>query len=110
MIDYICSCAKSCRLYIASNTDPIHYNYFLRKYSWFSIFDGFGLSFKLKSIKPSPEFYVKLCQEFDISYKDALFVDDVSENVDAALLLGIKSHLFTDVANFKQFVGNEIER
>ncbi|NIP29328.1 MAG: hypothetical protein GTN59_01775, partial [Candidatus Dadabacteria bacterium] len=50
-----------------------------------------------------------LCQEFDINYNAALFVDDLSENVDTAKHLGIKSHLFSDVKGFKQFVENAVK-
>ncbi len=109
MVDYIISCAKSHRLFIASNTDPIHYNFFQKNYHWFSLFNGYGLSFRLKSIKPSTDFYARLCREFDIKYHDALFVDDLSENIEAANSLGIKSHLFKGMDGFKEFVENEGE-
>ncbi|MEN8262473.1 MAG: HAD family phosphatase [Nitrospirota bacterium] len=104
MVEYIRLCAGSYRLYIASNTDAVHYEYFNNKYQWFSYFDGFGLSFRLNRLKPSPEFYIKLCREFEIDFKDAVFVDDLSENVDAARKLGIKAHLFVDAAGFKRFL------
>jgi putative hydrolase of the HAD superfamily len=104
MVDFILSCADSYRLYIASNTDAVHFDYFYNKYPWFSVFRGFGLSFRLNRLKPSPEFYVKLCHEFNIDYRDAIFVDDLSENVDAANQLGIKSHLFVNAAGFQRFL------
>lgn len=104
MVDYIKTLAGNYRLFIASNTDPIHYDCFTSQYQWFSLFEGLGLSFRLKSMKPSPEFYLKLCREFGIDTRDALFVDDLSENVDAADRLGIRSHLFTDVAGFRKFL------
>ncbi len=108
MIEFIRSCAGSYRLYIASNTDAVHYEYFYNKYPWFSVFDGFGLSFRLNSLKPSHEFYSELCREFDIDFRDAIFVDDLSENIDAANRLGIKAHLFTDIDGFKRFL-NDVE-
>jgi FMN phosphatase YigB (HAD superfamily) len=66
MVDYIRSCSRYCRLFIASNTDPVHFDFFVKKYPWFSMFEGYGLSFRLKSMKPSPEFFHKICQEFGI--------------------------------------------
>ena len=108
LIHYLSFYTKSCRLYIASNTDPLHYAFFCRNYPWVSLFTGFGLSFRLKSTKPSSEFYCKLCREFGINYQNALFIDDLQDNVRAAQGLGIKSHLFTDVAGLKLFMENEI--
>ena len=107
LVEYIRSCAWKHRLIIASNTDPIHFNFFNEKYSWFSLFDGYGLSFKLNVLKPSPDFHINLCREFGIDYKDAFFVDDLPENIDAANRLGIKSHLFDGVEGFKCFVEGE---
>ncbi len=57
-------------------------------------------------MKPSPQFYIKLCREFDINYEEAIFVDDVYENVNAANSLGIRSHLFVDVDGFKRFLAD----
>ncbi len=108
MVECIRSCAGSYRLYIASNTDAVHYEYFYNKYPWFSVFDGIGLSFRLNSLKPLPEFYSKLFREFDIDFRDAVFVDDLSENVDAAKKMGIKAHLFVDTDGFRRFL-NDLE-
>lgn len=104
MVDFIKACPGKYRLYIASNTDPIHFDFFNETYPWFSLFDGYGLSFRMTALKPSPEFHVKLCREFGIEYKDALFVDDLRENVVAANGLGIRSHLYKGFAGFKEFV------
>lgn len=108
LINYLSLYTKSCRLYIASNTDPLHYAFLSNNYPWFSLFNGFGLSFRLNIAKPSPEFYIKLCREFVINYHDVLFIDDLKDNVEAAEELGIKSHLFIDLAGLKLFVENEI--
>ena len=109
MVECIRSCAGAYRLYIASNTDALHYDHFYNKYPWFSVFDGFALSFRLNRLKPSPEFYSELCREFDIDVRDALFVDDLRENVDAANQCGIKSHLFVDTAGFRQFLNDAVD-
>jgi len=107
MVGYLKTLAGKYRLFIASNTDPIHYDGFITRYPWFSLFEGLGLSFRLKSMKPSPEFYLKLCREFGIDISDALFVDDLKENVDAADRLGIRSHLFAGLDDFKRFMEDE---
>jgi FMN phosphatase YigB (HAD superfamily) len=104
VVEYVKTLAGNYRLFIASNTDPIHYDCFISRYLWFSLFEGLGLSFRLKSMKPSPEFYLKLCREFGIDTGDALFVDDLKENVDAANSLGIRSHLFAGLDDFKKFM------
>lgn len=110
MVASVLGLSKKCRLYIASNTDPIHYEYFVSRYAWFSAFQGSGMSFRLGSLKPSPEFFTKLCRQFDIRYSDALFVDDMPENVDAANSLGIRSHVYSGVDGFRRFVENGLIR
>jgi FMN phosphatase YigB (HAD superfamily) len=104
MVEYIKTLAGNYRLFTASNTDPIHYDFFITRYQWFSLFEGLGLSFRLKSMKPSPEFYLKLCRGFGIDISDALFVDDLQENVDTANRLGIRSHLYTGLDGFRKFL------
>ncbi len=107
MVEFIKSCSGNYRLLIASNTDPIHFAFFNEMYPWFSLFNGYGLSYKLNTLKPSPDFHINLCREFGVDYEDAVFVDDLPENIDAASSLGIKSHLFTGVEGFKEFVESE---
>jgi len=109
MIDYLTSLAGSYPLYLASNTDPIHYHFFCKNYAWFSLFRGFGLSFRLRELKPSPGFYRKICREFNLDFKKALFVDDTPENVEAAHHVGLRSHLFTGLAGFQQFLGQALD-
>lgn len=107
MVDFIKSCSGKHRLYIASNTDPIHFEFFTKNYAWFSLFDGYGLSFKMNALKPSPDFHINLCREFGIDYGNAYFVDDLPENIDAANRLGIKSHLFNRVNECKEFIEHQ---
>ncbi len=109
VIEHIRFCSKFCRLYIASNTDPIHFSYFVDRYPAFSLFDGFGLSFNLKKTKPDPDFFVTMCREFYIDYHDALVVDDLQQNVEAAQELGIRSHLFVNTDGLKAFMDRSIK-
>ncbi len=104
MIDLLRSSAGQYRLYIASNTDPIHIEFCREQYQWFSMFEGYGLSYQLKALKPSPEFYERLCNEFGIEYGNAVFVDDLKENVETAARLGMKAHLFSNVSEFEKFI------
>lgn len=110
VINYVMSLSKHFYIYIASNTDPIHYEFIHKNYPWLSMFDGFGLSFNLKAAKPSSGFFFKLCKEFCISYTDMIFIDDLNENVEAANHLGIASHVFLELKALKWFVKNEMQK
>jgi len=108
VIKYIISLQKYHSLFIASNTDPIHYEHFRNTYPWLNSFNGLGLSYNLGIVKPSKKFFVKLCRKFNIDYKNAIFIDDLNANVKSANALGINSHLFKCTAHLKQFIEREL--
>jgi len=50
--------------------------------------DGGVISFEVKHIKPEPEIYNDLLEKYHINPKEALFLDDLKDNLDAASQLG----------------------
>jgi len=91
-------------LYYLSNYHNELRNYIIDKYSFFSLFDGGVFSCDVKTIKPEPEIYRQLLYMYQLSPKDCVFFDDMSENVEAARREGINSVLFTDVECVKPFL------
>ncbi|MDR1196893.1 MAG: HAD family phosphatase [Candidatus Nomurabacteria bacterium] len=62
-------------------------------------FDDMILSYKVGVTKPDLRIYELALQKLGISADEAIFIDDKSENTDAAEKLGIKSILFTSAAD-----------
>jgi len=62
------------------------------RFAFFRFFSGRVVSSEEKVSKPDPEIYRILIQRYGITPQDALFIDDVKENTDAASALGF--HVF----------------
>lgn len=85
---------KNNRLYILSNFHEEAFNYITNKYSFFELFDGMVVSYKVKLIKPERKIYEILLSRYSLIPQDTIFVDDTEENIKAAQELGIKGLLY----------------
>jgi len=59
-----------------------------------SLMDGGLFSCHAKLIKPDPQIYAMLCQNFALNPKECLFLDDNEENVEAARDFGLHAICF----------------
>ena len=58
-------------------------------------------SCRVQMIKPEPEIYHYTLNGLDVKPEEAVFFDDVQENIDAALNLGMKAFLWTGLEKAK---------
>ncbi len=56
--------------------------------------DGGILSYREKVIKPMPEIYQRLIQQYDLIPEHCVFIDDLQRNLDGAVAFGIQTILF----------------
>jgi glucose-1-phosphatase len=87
--------AEKCTLALLSNTDPIHVAHFEANYSFVRHFSARVYSCRVGSSKPSPMIYHHALREAGAMPDEALFIDDLKENVHAAASLGINAFHFT---------------
>ncbi len=87
--------SAKCRLALLSNTDPIHVAHFEASYSFVSFFPVRVYSCRVGTSKPSPMIFHHTLREVDAMPDEALFIDDMRENVMAAASLGINAFHFT---------------
>ena len=87
--------AERYRLVILSNTNDAHWRFLHREYDILSVPHALYTSFELGIEKPSPAIYERVLELEGRAAKDAIFVDDKPENVEAARILGINAILFT---------------
>jgi putative hydrolase of the HAD superfamily len=87
--------ATKCRLALLSNTDPIHVAHFEATYSFVRHFPARVYSCRVGSSKPSPGIYHHALREVSALPEEAMFIDDIHENVAAAAALGITAFQFT---------------
>ncbi len=65
-------------------------------YQFLEHLDEVVVSGEVRMRKPDPAIYRLALERFDLAPEDALFVDDLSENVAAARDIGIRGHHFQD--------------
>jgi putative hydrolase of the HAD superfamily len=82
------------RTWLASNTSQTHYEWIVESFPEVVFFKDSALSFELGVMKPSREYYRRALNKFGIEAGSALFIDDLKENVDAAVQFGMIGILF----------------
>lgn len=95
---------KDYKLYLLSNSNLIHYDYytktFLDRYGFelSTLFEKEWYSFNLGMIKPDPEIFSYVLNDGDLNPSETFFIDDTLENVEAASRFGIRAyHLTSDL-------------
>lgn len=83
------------RIIIASNTDPLHYQYIKEKYK-LDFIDSEFLSYQEKEVKPELSFFYKLIDKCEINLNESVFIDDLLENVIAARNAGLTAYQNVD--------------
>ncbi|MEI6133626.1 MAG: HAD family phosphatase [Desulfomonile sp.] len=83
-------------VWLASNTNEAHYTYIVEHFPEILFFRKAALSYELGSKKPETVFFTKAIELFGIRPEQAVFIDDLEENVTAAKGIGINAIQFTD--------------
>ena len=90
--------ATKCRLALLSNTDPIHVAHIEAAFPFVRHFPARVYSCRVGSSKPAPVIYHHALREVDAMPEEAMFIDDIHDNVVAAASLGINAFHFTSAA------------
>lgn len=102
------SLRKNARISIISNTDPLHYKRIDDDYGLSNWFENPILSYEQRIVKPSKEIYSAAIDAFGIDASDALFVDDLAENVQAAQEFGMEGIVYNDCKQLEKELLNYI--
>jgi len=87
--------ARGLRTAILSNMgDNVHHR-IVCEFAWLSRFDALVWSYQLGLVKPDPAIYRHVLRELAVEPAEAFFIDDRLANIEAALALGMKAHLFS---------------
>jgi putative hydrolase of the HAD superfamily len=100
---------KKHKLYVLSNLPLETADYLEKKYTIWELFDGIVFSSRIKLIKPSPEIYQYILNKFNLIPEDTIFLDDLKENVDAAVREGINGIHFQSAEQAKAELNKLIE-
>ena len=90
---------QGCRLYVLSNFCRYMLDINRKDMAFLPYMDGVIFSCEVNLIKPGPEIYRKLLEEYRLDPSECVFIDDRQENCDTAASLGMKTIRFE---NFPQ--------
>ena len=95
------SLSKKYQLAILSNTNPVHYEHIKEKYSVIGLFDHILLSYEMGAVKPDAAAYEKLMNATSMLPSKHLFIDDRSENINAAKEIGMDGIHYISIENLR---------
>jgi putative hydrolase of the HAD superfamily len=84
------------KLAILSNMPADHTAFVERSFDWLELFEVKVFSYAVRLIKPERAIYDECIRRLGVAAEEAIFVDDVQVNVDAARQAGIHSIFFRD--------------
>jgi putative hydrolase of the HAD superfamily len=82
------------RLVLLSNTDVVRFGFVKSNFPEILIFDDYVLSFEVGYMKPHPEIYRQALRKAGFEATEAVFIDDMEENIKGAEALGLKGLLY----------------
>jgi HAD superfamily hydrolase (TIGR01509 family) len=81
---------------LVSNTNEFHYAYCLQAIPVLQLLPKHFLSFEMGVMKPHREFYERVVSDIQVHPSEAVFIDDVHENVEGAEMCGMKGIVFQE--------------
>ena len=103
-IDLLKKLKNSYRLFLLSNTNIIHYDYYIQKFKtefgfeFSSLFEKAYWSFKMGERKPDHSAFSYVLKDSNLIANETLFIDDSIQNIDAAKQMGFQTvHLNSDI-------------
>ena len=87
-------------LYLLSNTNEIHHNYFAEECDIiFKSFKRCYFSYQMEMHKPDSSIFLAVAKDLSLEPKDILFADDMQANIDAANQLGFNTYKVDEQSN-----------
>ncbi|NOY12719.1 MAG: HAD-IA family hydrolase [Deltaproteobacteria bacterium] len=77
-----------CGVYLLSNTSELHWRHIQQAYGLDKICHDRLASYEVGVMKPAPEIFAAACGRFDLCPETSVFVDDLEDNVRAAVACG----------------------
>jgi|SRR6266853_480778 len=79
-------------LYLLSNTNDLHREYFFRRYPFFSYFAAGVFSYEVRASKPNRAIYEIATRQLGLEPATTFFIDDLLPNIEAARAFGFRAH------------------
>lgn len=89
-------------LCLFSNTNPLHFEYILSRFSVIGVFDKWILSHIVGFKKPAIEIYQRAIEWASIEPERIIFIDDMKKHVEVAISLGMKGIHYISAEKLKK--------
>jgi len=86
-------------LFLLSNTNDLHAEYFLSRYPVFARFQDAVYSHECGLMKPAASIYEHALGKFGLRAEQVFFIDDLAPNVEAARAAGWRTHHYSEDAH-----------
>lgn len=84
------------KIYLLSNFNGEHYLYCKERFKFIQYIDGSVISYEVNYVKPESQIYQILLNKYNINPLQAVFLDDMEENLEAAKFFGLHTIHVTD--------------
>lgn len=96
--------AKGYNVYLLSNFQEDGFIQVYNKFTFLQEVKGKVISYEAKLLKPEKEIYIHLLEKYNLIPEETAFIDDLKENVEAAIALGIQGIVFENAIKTREFL------
>ena len=97
VVDILINLKKSYKIWLLSNTNPMHINNEVEsKYVFQKLVDGAIYSYDVGYRKPEKEIYQIACESAEVDPEKSIFIDDLKENIMGANKVGLNGIHYRD--------------
>lgn len=94
---------KGWPLYLLTNAG-LRFDRYSKRIKIFQNFDGLLVSAKEKLLKPDAAIYHLICKRYQLKPEECLFIDDLQDNVNGAVAVGMNAYRFIGVEELSQYL------
>jgi putative hydrolase of the HAD superfamily len=96
------------KLGLLSNTNPLHFDYVLSKFSIIRVFEQWILSHEVGFKKPAMEIYQRAIEWASVEPRKILFIDDMKKHVEVATSLGMQGVHFISAQQLREELSSKL--
>jgi FMN phosphatase YigB (HAD superfamily) len=97
------------KLGLVSNTNPLHFDFVLKRFPILRTFDKWILSHEVGFKKPAIEIFQKAIEWAKVDPRKILFIDDMEKYVEVAVSLGMQGIHFISAEQLKEEFSSKLE-
>lgn len=93
------------KLFLLSNTNPLHFEFAREKFDILEAIDEYILSYEVGFSKPAVEIFNEVLKKAKVEAEKCIYIDDINEHVTSSNKIGLKGILFQSIEGLKRDLG-----